>query len=141
MSSHARPPGVDDATVAAVGKLSEAYEYVLRARGELYAFHQHMGHADLTIGEALDGLTEAGHGDLADELRRDLVGQNVLVGRWTFQVVEEFDDGYFAKVTAAERQVRDALMAGRRHVFESELKDDEITPGVPGEERRPAPGS
>ena len=41
----ARPAGVDDATVEATGKLSEALEWVERARGHLYEFHQLMGRA------------------------------------------------------------------------------------------------
>lgn len=40
---HRRPDGTDDATVAAVGKLSEALEKVEEARGHLYAFHRLCG--------------------------------------------------------------------------------------------------
>ena len=32
---------------------------------------------------------------MADEIEEDLLGRNVLAGRWTFQIVEEFDDGKF----------------------------------------------
>ena len=42
-----------DETIAAVGKVSEALEYVERARGHLYSFHQLMGHADLLLGDCL----------------------------------------------------------------------------------------
>ena len=49
-----RPDAMDDATVEAVGAVSEALECVERARGELYSFHQLMGHADLLLGEACD---------------------------------------------------------------------------------------
>jgi hypothetical protein len=134
--AHQRPPGTSDATVDAVGTLSEAYEYVIRARGHLYTFHQLMGRADKLTQDAADQLARAGHEDHATRLREEIVGRNVLPGRWTFQVVEEFDGVYFQPVTDAERTVRDALMAGRRHVLESEMKDREITPGEPGHERR-----
>lgn len=40
---HQRPEGVDDATVAAAGKLAEALEWIERARGRLYDFHQLVG--------------------------------------------------------------------------------------------------
>src|SRR5690606_3294937 len=40
LASDRRPAGVDDDTVAAVGKLGEALEWVERARGRLYDFHQ-----------------------------------------------------------------------------------------------------
>jgi hypothetical protein len=137
-ATHARPEGASDETVAAVGKLSEAYEYVIRARGHLYSFHQLMGRGDLLFTEAVSQLRDAGHGELADRLERELVGRNAIDGRWTFQIVEEYDDLYFDRATELEREVRTALMDGRRHVFESELKDDEITEGEPGHERRPS---
>jgi hypothetical protein len=133
-----RPDGVDDATVEAVGKLSEALEVVEEVRGLLYALHRRSGTADLTLQEAVDKLREAGHGDLADRLGTELVGRNVVAGRWTFQVVEEYDDGYWSDFRRLEREVREALMGGRRHVFEAEMKADEITPGRPGHEATPA---
>ena len=137
-SRHQRPAGTSDATVEAVGKVSEALEWVERARGRLYDFHQLMGRADLLLGEAADALEEAGHPDHADRLRDRMVGRNVLDGRWTFQIVEEFDDLYWNAAREAERAVRDDLMAGRRHVFESEMKDDRRTEGRAHHERRPA---
>ncbi|WCO67388.1 hypothetical protein PO878_01480 [Iamia majanohamensis] len=134
---HIRPEGADDATVEAVGKLTEALEWVERARGDLYDFHQKMGHADLTIGKAADALEEAGHAEVAERIRTELVGRNTIVGRWTFQIVEEFDDGYWSDVRAGEKRVRDELLDGRRHVFESEMKEDRRTHGRKDHESRP----
>ena len=68
-AEHRRPEGVDDATVEALGKLSEALEVVEDARGHLYGFHRLTGTADLALGEAVDLLREAGHAELADRLR------------------------------------------------------------------------
>lgn len=132
-----RPVGVSDDTVEAVGKLSEALEYVERARGHLYEFHQLMGHADLTLGEACDKLRDAGHEAVVDRLETELVGRNVLHGRWTFQIVEEFDDGYWSEFRDHERRVRDELQGGVRHVFEAEMKESRRTKGRPGHEARP----
>lgn len=126
-----RPPGLDDRTVAALGKLSEALETVERARGCLYEFHQLTGSADLTAGEAADGLRAAGHTELADLLDREIVGRNVLPGRWTFQVVEEYDDGYYQAFRSAERTARDRLATGRRHLYEAEMKERRRTRGHP----------
>ena len=42
-------------------RVSEALEWVERARGHLYELHQLLGHADLTFGEAVDALRSAGH--------------------------------------------------------------------------------
>ena len=135
--SRQRPEGIDDATVEAVGKVSEALECVERARGDLYSFHQLMGHADLLLGEACDKLRDAGHHAVADRLESEVVGRNVLYGRWTFQIVEDFDDNYWSVFRDEERRVRDQLQQGRRHVFESEMKERRRTQGNPGHERRP----
>jgi hypothetical protein len=132
-----RPAGVDDATVEAAGKLSEALETIERARGALYTFHQLMGHADFQVGEACDKLRAAGHGEIADRLDTDLVGRNVLPGRWTFQVVEEFDDLYWSVFREHELAVRQELMGGVRHVFEAEMKQSRRTPGRAGHEATP----
>ena len=139
MADTARPQGATDATVEAVGRLSEAFEYAIRARGHLYSLHQLTGRADLLADEAADLLDRAGHHEHADRLRRALVGRNVLHGRWTFQLVDEFDDTYFRPFSELERDVRDDLLDGRRHVFESEMKDRRRTPGERGHERRPGP--
>lgn len=135
--AHQRPPGADDPTVEAVGKLTEAFEWIERARGQLYTFHQLMGHADELVAGAADALAGAGHTRLANEVRERLVGRNTIDGRWTFQMVEEFDDGYYTDARGVERRVRDELMAGRRHVFEAELKEKRRTPGRRGHEARP----
>ncbi len=44
-----------------------------------------------------------------------MVGRNVIEGRWTFQVVEEFDDGYWSELREHEKAVRGVLLDGRRH--------------------------
>jgi hypothetical protein len=132
-----RPEGVDDATVEAVGAVSEALECVERARGDLYSFHQLMGHADLLLGEACDKLREAGHSEVADRLEAEVVGRNVLYGRWTFQIVEDFDDNYWSVFRDHERRVREELQHGHRHVFEAQMKERRRTHGKPGHESRP----
>jgi len=120
---HLRPDGVDDATVEALGKLSEALEAVEHARGLLYGFHRLIGTADLAAGEAVEMLRSAGHAELADRLADELIGRNVAEGRWTFQLVEEFDDGYYDTFKDLEREARESLVEGRRHLFEAEMKE------------------
>jgi hypothetical protein len=131
---HVRPANVNDATVAAVGKLSEALETAERARGHLYSFHQLTGSADQQLQDAVALLEDAGHADVAEELRTDLVGRNVLHGRWTFQLLEDYDDGYWSRFRAAEQAARDSLVGGRRHLYEAEMKERERTRGRPGHE-------
>lgn len=120
-------PEVDDATAVAAGKLSEALEWVERARGVLYSFHHLSGRADIILGEALDALREAGHEHVAAEVRKELHGRNVLDGRWTFQIVEEYDALYYRPFVTTEERVRGELVGGHRHVHEARMKADERT--------------
>ena len=117
LEAHQRPDGVSDATVEALGKLSEAFEAIEEARGLLYAFHRRTGTGDLALGEAVDMFRHAGHEEIATRLETDLLGQNMLQGRWTFQ-----------------------LVGGRRHVFEAETKERERTRGHPDHEPLPEAG-
>jgi hypothetical protein len=136
-TEHRRPEGVSDETVAALGKVSEALEWLERARGRLFDFHQMIGHLDFQMGDAVDLLRTAGHEAEADRLDREIVGRNVLDGRWTFQIVEEFDDLYYEPIRAMERALREQLVGGKRHLFEAELKERRRTDGNAGHEHRP----
>ncbi|MEU7173426.1 MULTISPECIES: hypothetical protein [Micromonospora] len=135
--AHRRPDGVSDATVEALGKLSEALECVERARGHLYELHQLIGHADLMLDDAVAMFRSAGHPALAERIDTELLGRNVIAGRWTFQIVEDFDDGYYALFRELDRQARDELVEGRRHLYEAEMKERRRSRGMPGHEARP----
>ena len=127
-SEHPRPAGADDATVAALGKVSEALEVVEHARGHLYAFHRLSGTADLTLQDGVAQLREAGHADLADLVDEVLVGRDVIDGRWTFQLVEAYDASYWAAFRDVEAHLRQATGL-EPHTFEAELKTREQRDG------------
>jgi hypothetical protein len=112
----------DEDAVAAAGKMTEALETLERARGHLYSFHQLVGEADLALDEAREALQACGADELAARLDEELIGRNVLPDRWTFEVVEEFDDGYWSVFREHERAVREALVGGRRHLHEARMK-------------------
>ena len=140
LPEHQRPDGVSDQTVSGLGKLSEALEAVEAARGHLYSFHRLCGTADLTLGDAVVELRAAGHGELADRIEHELVGRNILEGRWSFQVVEEYDDTYYSVFKELDRLARDELVQGRRHLFEAEMKEDRRTHGERHHEAVPGYG-
>jgi hypothetical protein len=127
---HSRPPGADDATVDAVGKISAAFEVVENARGLLYEFHRMSGEADLALQEALAALRTAGHRDLAAEIDDVLVGRDVVGDMWTFQIVESYDEQYWSAFQAVDELVRQKLSGGSKHVFEAEMKQREQTEGA-----------
>jgi hypothetical protein len=138
LPGHTTPEGVSDATVEALGKLSEALETADRARGHLYSFHQLTGSADIALGEAVQALRGAGHEAIADGLEHDLVGRNVVAGRWTFQIVEDYDDNYWSLFRSLEEAARRELVGGRRHLLEARMKQSERTAGETGHEATPA---
>lgn len=137
-SAHQVPEGVSEATVEALGTLSAAVEVIEHARGLLYGFHRLTGTADLNLGEAVEQLRKAGHTELADRIDTELVGRNVIAGRWTFQIVEDYDDGYYALAKDLERTAREQLVDGKRHLFEAGMKEDRRTPGRRHHEARPS---
>ncbi|MCP9948494.1 hypothetical protein [Actinomadura madurae] len=128
---HLRPRGAGDDAVAAAGRVTEALETTECARGHLYAFHQLTGRADGQLDEAVELLRAAGHDDLADRVAGELIGRNVLRGRWTFQLVEEYDEGYYQAFHRLEGEVRARLTGGLRHVQEAEMKERRRTRGLP----------
>jgi hypothetical protein len=134
--AHRRPDGLDDLTVRALGKLSEALETTERARGHLYAMHQLTGTADFQLDEAVSLFMQAGREDWAARIQKELIGRNVTPGHWTFQLVEEYDDGYWSDLREVEKAARDELAEGRRHLYEAELKERRRTHGRPGHEAR-----
>ncbi len=126
-AQHPRPTGASDEDVDADGKMSAAFEVIEHSRGLLYGFHRMSGQADLALQEALAALRAAGHDDLADEIDDVLVGRDVIPGRWTFQLVEAYDEHYYQVFRAATEKVRRQLTGGAPHVFEAEMKVREQT--------------
>ena len=113
---------IDDTTVQALGKLSEALETTERARGHLYEMHQLTGTADFQLDEAVSLFMQAGHTEIAERIQRELIGRDVIPGHWTFQLIEEYDDTYYAEFRTVEREARDKLAGGQRHLHEAKLK-------------------
>ncbi len=138
MTTDRSRPDLDDATVEGLGKLSEALETVEQARGLLYGFHQLSGRADLLLQDAVELLRTAGHTALADDLDRDLVGRNVIADRWTFQIVEDYDETYWSVFRGFDARAREELADGDRHVYEARMKQRERTAGHPNHQAGPA---
>lgn len=53
------------------------------------------------------------------------------------EIVEDYDDNYYAAFTAIEKRARDDFAHGRRHLFEAEMKEDRRTHGHPHHDARP----
>jgi hypothetical protein len=68
----------------------------------------------------------------------ELVGRNVIAGRWTYQIVEDYDDGYCATFKALQARARGELAGGPRHLFDAEMSWRGRTHGAAGHGARPA---
>lgn len=82
-------------------------------------------------------MDEAGWPEEATRWREEVVGRNVLDGRWTFQIVKEFDEVYYEPVRLMLRELEERLLHGRRHVYEAEMKESRRSHGRAGHDRRP----
>ncbi|RCU47354.1 hypothetical protein DU504_08615 [Haloplanus salinus] len=102
-------------------------ENLHRAHGYLVSFHHSTGRAmdHLAVAEGL--LREAGHEELADRLRDDHLPRGVLppcdgeetrAGRWSYDVLEKFQETFLEDVVAFGDRVHDEMADGRRHVAE-----------------------
>jgi hypothetical protein len=73
--------------------------------------------------ESASRLAEVGHRDEAALLWQDLVGRDVLEGRWTFEIVERFDDDYYGTARSDVTRLVDGLVGGRRHAHEAVMRN------------------
>jgi hypothetical protein len=109
--------------IRAAHHLALALEYVARARGHLLTMHHLIGHADNMLDQVVDELDEAGRSDLVELVRREVFGRDVVAGKWTYQLVEDFDAGYWEAWQGTEAAVRQELTGGKRFVHEATLQD------------------
>jgi hypothetical protein len=123
-----RPPALTGPEVEALGKLSEALEVIEHARGLLYGLHRLCGTADLALQEAVAMFRDAGHESLADDLETSLVGRDVIDGRWSFELVEAYDRGYWTAFRDAEAHARATLGDVAQHLYEAKMKFREQRP-------------
>lgn len=89
------------------------------------------GYADEMLDEVVNALRGIGRGDLADRITSELIGLNVIAGRWSFQVVEDYDDGYYRMLLEMDGLIRDEVVGGRRHLIEAKMKSA-VAPGTGG---------
>jgi len=103
----------------ALHRVTLGMEWLQRAHGHLLAFHHNVGHAMDHFAAAEPLLREAGHVELADAIRDEYLPRGVVdEDRWSYDIVEDFEDGVLADMDAFETTVRTQLADGQRHVAE-----------------------
>lgn len=117
-------PGGPDETLTeseleALHEVELGLEWLQRAQGCLVEFHHATGHGmdHLYRAEAL--LEESGRDALASALRNELLPRGVVDGdRWSYDVLEDFQEELLTDTVDFERRVRRDLADGTRHVAE-----------------------
>lgn len=111
--------GLGDAECEALHSVELGVEWLHRAHGDLVEFHHKTGHAMDHLAEAESQLRACGHTDLADALRDECLPRGVIdEDRWSYDVLESYQEGFLADLTAFEERAREAVADGRRHVAE-----------------------
>ena len=122
MTSGDRPTdgeGLTEVELEALHEVELGLEWLQRAQGYLIEFHHATGHGMDHLALAESRLREAGHDELADDVRDDLLPHGVVDDdRWSYDVLEDFQATMLAEATVLERRVREELADGRRHVAE-----------------------
>ncbi len=94
-------------------------EWLHRAHGNLVEFHHKTGHAMDHLAEAEQQLRAAGHTNLADALRDQYLPRGVIdEGRWSYDVLESYQEGFLDDLVAFEERAREDIADGHRHVTE-----------------------
>lgn len=110
--------GLSDAETNALHDLQLGIEHVNRAYGSLLEFHHELGRAMDRMADAEGDLRNAGHESWANDLRDVYLPAGAVDDRWTYELVDEFAEGFLTDITAFESTVRDELADGVTHVTE-----------------------
>lgn len=109
---------VSEAEAAAVHEVELALEWLQRARGRFVEFHHATGHALDHLHDAEAALRDCGYDDLADEIRNEHLPRGVVEDRWTYDLLEEYEETFLTPYEAFEERARGTVADGVRHVHE-----------------------
>ncbi|MFD1587747.1 hypothetical protein ACFR9U_12195 [Halorientalis brevis] len=98
-------------------------EWLQRAHGHLIEFHHNTGHAMDHLADAETMLRECGYEELANALRDQYLPRGVIdEDRWSYDVLECFQEDILADIRTFETETREAVADGQRHVAERTQK-------------------
>lgn len=111
--------GLSETELEALHEVELGLEWAQRAQGCLLEFHHATGHGMDHLFRAEELLRAAGRDDLADAIRADLLPHGVVdEDRWSYDILENFQESLLAETRSLERRVRRELADGERHVRE-----------------------
>lgn len=108
-----------NAELEALHEVELGLEWFQRAQGYLIEFHHATGHGMDHLHRAETLLKECDNDALADAIRDELLPRGVIDDeRWSYDVLENFQDTLLAETVEFERRVRWELADGQRHAAE-----------------------
>lgn len=116
----------------AVHEIELSIEHLHRAHGQLVAFNHNTGRAIDHLAVAEELLRECGHPALVDRLREEYLPRGVVdsgdsdaqPGRWSYDILEDFQDDFLAEFVEFGEEVRESVAGGLRHPVERKQKRD-----------------
>ncbi|MHB9288619.1 hypothetical protein ACKVMT_16430 [Halobacteriales archaeon Cl-PHB] len=118
-------PDLSDEACQALRSVELGVEWVHRAHGDLVGFHHKTGKAMEHLDDAERELRECGHEDLADELRGRFLPLGVIDDdRWSYDVLETYQAGFFGPLTDFRKRATDEVADGHRHVAERRQEEE-----------------
>ncbi len=111
-------PDLDEAEREALHSVELGLEWLRRAHGDLVGVHHKTGHAMDHFARAEGQLRACGYEELADALQYECLPRGAIDDRWTYDLLETFEEGFLADLAGFEERTREAVAGGRRHVAE-----------------------
>lgn len=126
IDERSRPEDLTETEREALHQVELGTERLHRAHGHLVAFHHNTGRGMDHLASAETLLRECGHPDLADELRDEHLPRGVVegcgdetpAGRWSYDVLEDFQESFLEAVVAFSERVTEQVGDGLRHAHE-----------------------
>ena len=110
---------LSDSERSALHQVELGIEWLHRAHGALVEFHHNTGHAMDHFAQAEELFRDAGDDQLADSLRDEHLPRGVVDGdRWSYDLLENFDEGFLCEMVDFEESARQSVSDGQRHVAE-----------------------
>lgn len=114
-------PELSETEREALHQVELGIEWLHRAHGALVEFHHNTGHAMDHFAQAEELFRNTERQSLADELRDDHLPRGVIDrDRWSYGLVEDFEEGFLCDMVAFEERARQSIADGMRHVTERE---------------------
>lgn len=117
-ASDEEPTEFGEAARDALHSVELGLEWLQRAHGNLLEFHHGIGHGMNHLDDAEAKLRDCGHEELADRLRDDYLPRGPIDGRWTYELVEDFEAEFLDDLAELDRRAHEAIADGERHLAE-----------------------